>query len=911
MLRRIATLLLLLTASATTHAQMVGTDIFLQGDYVEVGIAPNGAYGSGGNAPTGYHPRPDLGLTGGPMGFVSDPQKDGWSVSTPGFPDYFGDFFLPGTPQEGWDISVNGTRGLAWRGTGPTSFTGGLTGSNTGYTSTGSQVQGTWEGSLGNLSISQITTQKKSKLYFVTRVVLKNTGSTTLTNIYYNRSLDPEPDATVSGNYASDKRIIFQPGPISRNCLVVATGQSYATAYLGLGTKDCRAKCYITSTYTPDAPLNNVHAGNGGASGYIYNVNGFSAANTSMGVVFNVGSLAPGETTELAYAYILKQADLDSALEETAPLFSSDSVTYKPYTTFRVCPGKTIPVKIAGGNAYKWTWTPGTGLDADSLISSGSLPPAGGAYGDSVLITVNGPRMYTATGYSLCDTQILVFYVDTITFTVPPSVVSPVKYCQGDAADTLKATPAYGAQVFFSTSFGGVETSAPPVPLTTTPGTTTYYVRQQNAAGCYSQYTTINVQVIPKPAPPLVHDTIYCYGVTAAPVSAAGTAIQWYDAATGGTKYTAVPVPSTTASTTQSFFPQQTVDGCVSARAELKVDVSRIQAAFTTSKDSLCGPELLSLTNGTVNTLSGSSESFSSFWTLGDSDTSSIDNPVHSYTDKGLKHIGLVASNTHGCSDSITKNIYVAPKAEVSFTKTDSLICQGEAVDFKARATEGYYSLLWDFHDGDVQSRDALDVRKAFNTSGRFSVTFQAYYSICGMVETSQDMEVTGIPLVNLGPDTTICPGNGPLTLKNLQVGAMPRKYMWSTGDTTESLPVYNAGSYSLRVSERSCAASDSITVSTGCYLEIPNAFKPGDDNPSNAYFLPRNLLGKSITTFSMRIFDRWGVLLFESDNINGKGWDGNYHGTAQPVGVYVYQIRISFEDGKAESYNGNVTLLR
>lgn len=228
----------MIALTINTQAQMVGSDIFLQGDYVEVGIAQNGSFGTAGNAPAGYHSRPDFGVTGGPLGFVADPAKDGWGVSAPGYPAYFGDYFMPGTPQEGWDIEINGTRGRAWRMSGAASYTSTLTGATTSYSTVGTSKVGVWEGTMGNLSIKQTVTQRKDKVYFVSRVELENTGTTTLTNIYYNRSLDPEPDATVGGNYSSDKRIIFQPNLISRNCLVVATGQDYDSAYVGLGSKD-------------------------------------------------------------------------------------------------------------------------------------------------------------------------------------------------------------------------------------------------------------------------------------------------------------------------------------------------------------------------------------------------------------------------------------------------------------------------------------------------------------------------------------------------------------------------------------------------------------------------------------------------------------------------------------------------
>ena len=80
------------------QAQIVGSEVFLQGDYVEVGMSQCGSYGTVNNAPSGYHPR---GGGGGRLGFVADQGQDGWSV---GSPDYCGDYFLPGSPEEGWAI---------------------------------------------------------------------------------------------------------------------------------------------------------------------------------------------------------------------------------------------------------------------------------------------------------------------------------------------------------------------------------------------------------------------------------------------------------------------------------------------------------------------------------------------------------------------------------------------------------------------------------------------------------------------------------------------------------------------------------------------------------------------------------------------------------------------------------------
>jgi len=106
------------------------------------------------------------------------------------------------------------------------------------------------------------------------------------------------------------------------------------------------------------------------------------------------------------------------------------------------------------------------------------------------------------------------------------------------------------------------------------------------------------------------------------------------------------------------------------------------------------------------------------------------------------------------------------------------------------------------------------------------------------------------------------------------------------------------------------CEASDTLSVSNSCYLDIPNVFTPNGDG-LNDYFLPRNLLAKGLATFKMDIYNRWGELIFETTNTDGRGWDGRFNNTPQPEGVFVYVIDATFIDGEKEHHTGNVTLLR
>jgi gliding motility-associated-like protein len=764
-------------------------------------------------------------------------------------------------------------------------------------------------------------------------VDLVNTGSTTLNNVYYFRGLDPDNDQPWPlGGFPTKNTIIFQPNAISKNCLVTGEGLGYPKqAYLGLGTKDCRAKCMYFSSWPPSASLNDMYNQTGSAStgaGYSYAVGSTASNDWGVGVVWNLGNLGPGQKTSLAYTYILKQADLDTALGETAPKFESDGVPYAPYTTFRVCPGNTVPLKVVNGGQYRWIWTPGTDMAASGasvkIPAGGTVPtvtgstiyPDGGVYGDSCLVTVRGPKTYTAMGISNCDTQFLVFYVDTISFTTPPSVTTPIRYCEGATATALTAGTAAGATLrWYTTGSGGTSTLAPPVPPTIFGGlpgddfdTVSYWVSQVNPAGCETPRAKIDVIITRKPLPPLVDSQVYCIGSTTEMVTATGTLIKWYDAATAGTQYPGAPTPANTPAGTTVYYASQTINGCESDRSPLSVEISEATADFELSADSLCGPELLVLENKSKTSVAGTS--YTNAWTFGDGGSSTDSNTSHSYADARADYtVKLVVTNIHGCSDEIEKVVKVFPQPEISLSASDTMICQGDVIDFTGVATAGYLGLKWDFGDGDP-AYDELAVRHAFTASGIFNVVFSGTYPACDGVNASTPVTIIAIPNVNLGRDTAYCPGSVALTLANLN--ATPgERYLWSTGDSTASITIHHQGDYWLRATNWQCTASDSITVSKACYMDIPNAFRPGSGDGSESHFLPRQLLSKSITTFEMKIFDRWGQLLFQSDKINGEGWDGNFKGQEMPFGVYVYLIKVSFANGITESYEGNVTLVR
>ncbi|NCX95133.1 MAG: gliding motility-associated C-terminal domain-containing protein [Chitinophagia bacterium] len=122
-------------------------------------------------------------------------------------------------------------------------------------------------------------------------------------------------------------------------------------------------------------------------------------------------------------------------------------------------------------------------------------------------------------------------------------------------------------------------------------------------------------------------------------------------------------------------------------------------------------------------------------------------------------------------------------------------------------------------------------------------------------------------------------------------------------------LPVTIGGTYTVTATtDKGCKAVDSIAfiVDPHALFTVPNAFTPGNIINNRFKLLRR---GDGVLQH-FRIFNRWGNVVFETQNID-EGWDGMYNGEPQPFGVYIYEISANSKDGTPFKKRGNVTLIR
>lgn len=100
-----------------------------------------------------------------------------------------------------------------------------------------------------------------------------------------------------------------------------------------------------------------------------------------------------------------------------------------------------------------------------------------------------------------------------------------------------------------------------------------------------------------------------------------------------------------------------------------------------------------------------------------------------------------------------------------------------------------------------------------------------------------------------------------------------------------------------LKVYEINCAEPE---------IFIPSAFTPNGDNNNDVFYVR----GSNLYSIELEIYNRWGELVFRTDDLN-RGWDGIYNGREADPGVFVYHLKAVCLDRQEYFTKGNLTLIR
>ena len=93
------------------------------------------------------------------------------------------------------------------------------------------------------------------------------------------------------------------------------------------------------------------------------------------------------------------------------------------------------------------------------------------------------------------------------------------------------------------------------------------------------------------------------------------------------------------------------------------------------------------------------------------------------------------------------------------------------------------------------------------------------------------------------------------------------------------------------------------------CIKCIPNAFTP-DENNLNDYFYPV-MRGYTDKNYVFMIFDRWGELIFKTNDTESKGWDGYYKNQLCKDDAYTWRVYVTDKRSKGHEFTGHVVLMK
>ena len=835
----IIALICLLFCGSSAFAQMVGDCVFLQAAHVEVGISPLGSFGSSRAAPASYHPDGAFSLWdpgAGAMystrllGFVADPAGDGWTTGTPAA---FGDYFLPGTPQEGWSIQVNGVESDAWTQAltfGPTTgFSGTLSGTNISYTTSGGVSLGVWQGQTTDpLLITQTTRLDTTKYYFTVHVVIKNTGTTTANNVYYQRTLDPDnaEEQYGAGDFTTINNIVYQlPNP-GNKVMVSATSPTNSVAYLGLGTKDCRAKCYmIDFGLTPSYTLDQLYSE---STTYYYTLGSTYTEDAGIGLVYNLGNILPGDSTDLTYAYVLRAADLDSALDVTSPTAVANSTLLLPGAdTINVCAlaTDTIPVTINNGSSYTWVWAPATGLTATT-----------GTFSDVLTDSLSAITTYTVIGTpisaGLCAND--TFYFTVIPGTSAGPVVSPVGYCQYAVPDSLTAI---GSNLMWYTSAtGGVGSSSAPTPSTAVVGTFTWWVTQHIGSCGESVRVPITVTILPQPTIAASSNSPVCQFHTLNLISTdtitTPSTYSWsgpggFTSHSQDTSITGVPL---TASGTYTVTVND--NGCiVSAVTTVTVLPSPIITSITETNPSGC-----LVPDGTITLYGLNPDSTYTVTYYGPTGvvttvlTADASGDITIFGLLAFSYTGIAVLAGDGCWSNVMSIVVTDPGAPPAPTiSSNGPVCSDSTLYLYASDTMAGITYEWTFPDG---SHHTIQNPVITSVTTAYSGIYTVYYITptgCHSLPATLNVIVNQTPATPIIPTDSACAGS---TLTLSVTNSIPGEtYTWTGPDaytgpgTTISIypaDTFSTGLYTVVGTVNGCPSSPGLGL--GIVHPIPPA---------------------------------------------------------------------------------------
>ncbi|MGB3947013.1 MAG: choice-of-anchor L domain-containing protein [Bacteroidia bacterium] len=604
-----------------------------------------------------------------------------------------------------------------------------------------------------------------------------------------------------------------------------------------------------------------------------------------------------------------------------------------------ICNDEDVVIGTTSLSGITYSWSPPTGLSSASV----SNPTVTGFNSGTTSTTTNYVLTASLTGCSVTD---------TVAVTVNPSAVVDAgpdqTVCGGTVTLMGTITGASGG-----TWSGGTGTFAPnntSLNCTYTPTNTEinagliklYLTASGQLGNCPGAIDSIEINISITSAVSAGPDQTICFGNSATLIGSFGgnaTSAQW----SGGNgtfvpdnmSPTATYTPSSTEMTagvvTLIYSAIDPGSTCEPVTDQVTITIDQQPTANAGSAQQVCKGDSILL----AGTIGGSATS--STWSGGagtfipnNTTLNAIYVPTTAEYDAGSVSLTLTTNDPTGpctfSSSNVTFTFYENPV--VSFSATPTSGCPTLCTNFTDESTiAGTATIVgwdWDFDDNGEGST-LQNPSTCFVNSGYYDITLTATSSDGCTSSLTQTQLVEVFPIPNAEFSSSPNPASliEPTISFNDESSSDVNYWMWDFGDgttlgTTTSNPSHDypddtTNTYNVTLIVRNVngcydTVEHQVTIGPAFTFYIPNAFTPNNDG-KNDYF---NGSGIGIEEYTMRIFDRWGNMVFKTQDLN-MHWDGksNEGNSASQIDVFIWKVDIKDILNKKHTLMGTVTIVR
>ncbi|MCB0836931.1 MAG: PKD domain-containing protein [Bacteroidetes bacterium] len=328
----------------------------------------------------------------------------------------------------------------------------------------------------------------------------------------------------------------------------------------------------------------------------------------------------------------------------------------------------------------------------------------------------------------------------------------------------------------------------------------------------------------------------------------------------------------------------------------------------------VCVDDSMSFTN--LSTISSGLMNYQ--WNFGDNTPgTSLDNPKYLYSAPGTYNVSLLVTSNEGCTSyrGVDVDVYALPDIPHTLEET---VCFGDIATLQAVSSPDdeilwYYNLTDEepFHTGNSFTTHPLPYGATYyvESVSSFGCT-NTRIPITAHVFSAESAQIVSTPeVINL-----------PLGTVEFSVASTANieAYSWNLSDgsfSDEPSPVHEyefPGVYEISVSlidENGCelTLTKVIEVKKLVNISTPSAFSPNGDGINDLFRIGHF----NLSQFSIQIFNRWGQMVFESNNPDFE-WNGRtIKGNMVHEGVYVYKLRATDFDGNTIEESRSVTVIK